>query len=172
MKNKYEVRGDITVIFLRRRNGEIIETIIDTVDLPIVMFFQGTWFATCDSRHHGIHYAGIKIQRVRYLLARILLDAPKGLVVDHKNHDTLDNRRSNIRIVTIAENGQNLKLCRSSTTGIRGVCYEKDTNGWRVYMQVGGKKYSKRCKTLKEAEISAIQARKDSMPFSQEAMGM
>lgn len=40
-------------------------------------------------------------------LHNLIMNAPKGLVIDHKNHDTLDNRRSNLRICTRAQNNQN-----------------------------------------------------------------
>lgn len=38
------------------------------------------------------------------LLHRFIMRTPKGMDTDHLNHDTLDNRRSNLRIVTRAQN--------------------------------------------------------------------
>ena len=40
-------------------------------------------------------------------LHRLVLDCPKGLVVDHINHNTLDNRKCNLRAITRAENYYN-----------------------------------------------------------------
>jgi HNH endonuclease len=59
-------------------------------------------------------------------LHRYLLDAPDGMVVDHINHNTLDNRRQNLRICTNQENNENRNgAYTTSKTGIRGVSVHK-----------------------------------------------
>ncbi len=53
---------------------------------------------------------------------RLIMDAPKGKYVDHRNHDTLDNRRANLRITTSSGNMMNRRGANvNSETGIRGV---------------------------------------------------
>lgn len=42
-------------------------------------------------------------------LHRYLMGCPKGKVVDHKDHNRLNNERSNLEIVTSAENNRNSK---------------------------------------------------------------
>lgn len=79
-------------------------------------------------------------------LHRLLMDFPKGLVVDHINHNSLDNRRCNLRIVTDIENKQNRK---DNSSGILGVDKHKDK--WRSQLQVKGKKYIKYYDTKEEA---------------------
>lgn len=54
-------------------------------------------------------------------MTRILLGAPKGCEVDHINHDTLDNRRENLRIVTHAQNIRNMKRKKPGRSGYKGV---------------------------------------------------
>lgn len=44
------------------------------------------------------------------LLHRYIVDCPKEMVVDHINHDTLDNRKNNLRICTFRENVNNRSL--------------------------------------------------------------
>lgn len=64
----------------------------------------------------------------------------KGEKVDHINHNTLDNRRSNLR-VTIDD--YNLKHRRSknknNSSGYRNVTFNKSTGKWLVQLQINGK---------------------------------
>lgn len=53
-------------------------------------------------------------------LHRFLLNAPKGIEVDHKNGDGLDNRKINIRLCTDAENSHNRKISKNKS-GYKGV---------------------------------------------------
>lgn len=56
----------------------------------------------------------------RYVpLARFVMNAQKGQIVDHKNRDPLDNRRCNLRFVTKRQNNLN-KKCNNGT-GFFGV---------------------------------------------------
>jgi hypothetical protein len=65
--------------------------------------------------------------------------------VDHKNREeTLDNRRSNLRITT-KQNAQNIGITKRNTSGFKGVVLEpagsneRTTNGWRARIRVGHK---------------------------------
>ncbi len=55
-------------------------------------------------------------------LHRFILNARPHEIIDHINHDGLDNRSANLRIVTNSENMQNRNGAnRNSKTGVRGV---------------------------------------------------
>jgi hypothetical protein len=54
-------------------------------------------------------------------LHRLVVDAPAGMHVDHKNHDTLDCRKSNLRVCTNAENRRNRKKNKNGRTPYKGV---------------------------------------------------
>lgn len=60
---------------------------------------------------------------------RLILNAQKGQLVDHINHNTLDNRKENLRICTSSENSQNRQRVwgRSSFKGVR---WHKGTGKW------------------------------------------
>jgi hypothetical protein len=107
MKNSYEIRGDITAIYLNQKDGTVLETLIDTSDLPIAQEFPMTWYAYWHNDSKTYYVKGNtpikKGKRTIILLHRWLTKAPKGKEVDHFNHNGLDNRRnSNLRIVTTA----------------------------------------------------------------------
>lgn len=62
---------------------------------------------------------------------RVVLAAVAGSYVDHINGDTLDNRRSNLRIVTHSQNQANRRLLQpNNTSGYRGVTYSKRRQKW------------------------------------------
>lgn len=72
----------------------------------------------CDSRWHSrvrkhtcyaVHSVVLGKLHRNVLLHRLILQAPVGSVIDHKNHNGLDNRRENIWLCTQLENGQNRK---------------------------------------------------------------
>jgi hypothetical protein len=100
-------------------------------------------------------------------LHRVITYCPVGLVVDHINHDTLDNRRSvNLRVVTNAQNKQNPGMQRNNTSGVRGV--SRHRNKWEARFYVDGKRFwVGSFLTLEEAEAALKKARSIHMPFFQ-----
>lgn len=76
-------------------------------------------------------------------LHRFLLDAPAGSEVDHRNGDTLDNRRANLRVCTRSENGRNLhRTCGLSK--YKGVHYDKRGGRWIAQIRIQGGRFRKR----------------------------
>ena len=64
---------------------------------------------------------------------RQLFDVPAGKVVDHINHNGLDNRRANLRIVTRAQNSwHNRKYRGDFTSQYKGVSWENGRGRWRA----------------------------------------
>jgi hypothetical protein len=75
-------------------------------------------------------------------LHRVLTRCPAGLMVDHINGDTLDNRPENLRICSHAENMRNRKIHKNNRSGFKGVYFAKDRNKWRAQIRSAGKKFT------------------------------
>lgn len=77
-----------------------------------------------------------------YPMHRILLGLKKydGHETDHINGNGLDNRRSNIRVCTPAENRRNVKKYLKSSSQYKGVYYSQKDRNWYARIQVNGKK--------------------------------
>lgn len=75
----------------------------------------------------------------KVLLHRVIMgrhhsrDIGKGEDVDHINHNSLDNRRENLRVTTHSQNLQNRNgPNKNNTSGYRGASFHKQTGKWRA----------------------------------------
>lgn len=89
----------------------------------------------------GIKYAGRRLDNKIVLLHRLIINAPKGLEVDHINGNGLDNRIENLRICTASENRKNHKLLKTNKSGFNGVSWSKQENKWVVCISLKNKTF-------------------------------
>lgn len=134
-------------IELNRRKGENFWVVIDLEDLERVINFPYTWFAKY-SATVGKYYAAAseyipEIQKARTVLLHQFImgveDSTREVNVDHKNHDTLDNRKENLRITNVTENCMNRRLSKANKSGYRNVSWSKDDGKWIVQLQINGR---------------------------------
>jgi hypothetical protein len=69
----------------------------------------------------------------------IISKTPLGKFTDHINGNGTDNRKYNLRICSSAENARNLPVNRRSTSGYKGVTWNKRTKNWRARIVFDGK---------------------------------
>lgn len=74
--------------------------------------------------------------RILYLMHREVITVPDGMVCDHINGNTLDNRRCNLRAVTQMQNVWNSQRDRDSQQPYKGVFRRKDTDKWRACITI------------------------------------
>ena len=96
---------------------------------------QHKWYAQF-SRKNGTYYAARKDKGTFTLMHREIMGMTKGdgIQVDHKNSDTLDNRRKNLRPATNSQNSMNRERPSNNTSGVKGVSYCKRNNRWAAYI--------------------------------------
>ena len=91
-------------------------------------------------------------------LHRYIMNPPEGMVVDHINHNRLDNRRENLRICSPQENSMNAGK-RHNSSGIMGVSWDKENNKWKAQIRINGRnKNLGRFNTIEEAAEARRQA--------------
>jgi len=70
---------------------------------------------------------------------RFLMGEPRGLQIDHWDHDTLNNRRYNLKVVTRSGNLMNRKGAnRNSNSGHRGVSLHTSTGKLQLRVTING----------------------------------
>ena len=71
---------------------------------------------------------------------KFTMDAKDDEVVDHINHDTLDNTKGNLRCIPWKNNSTNRKSRNSNNkSGYRNVSWSKNENKWLVQLQINKK---------------------------------
>lgn len=82
---------------------------------------------------------------------RLILNNPEEQV-DHISGDTLDNRKCNLRKVSLQDNMCNLRKKSNNTSGVRGISYNKAKNRWTVDFTYKKQRfYIKTFSTIEEA---------------------
>lgn len=87
---------------------------------------------------------------------RVVMGDPKGLLIDHKNHNTLDNRRCNLRICNSSQNAMHRKVRSSNKLGLKGVV--RNGSGFAAYVSINRKKMHLGTFPTKELAYEAHQA--------------
>ena len=82
-------------------------------------------------------------------------------LLDHIDTNRTNNRFSNLRIATKAQNGMNARIRKDNTTGVKGIVWEERCNGFQARIAIGRKSTTKRFSVnkfdSKEAALSAAQ---------------
>lgn len=133
--NEFIFKDDICKIILYASNGSIVtHAIIDREDFNKVKNLK--WHLS----HYG--YIVSSYERGKSLwLHRVLLGLGRNdPEVDHKNRNTLDNRKANLRLATSSQNSQNMAIGRSNTSGYKGVSWHKQSQKWESYLDLNCKR--------------------------------
>lgn len=113
--------------------------LVDNRDYPALN--QHKWYQNYQGYAvRGFYKNGKRQSIIR--MHRVIMDTPTGFVTDHINHDTLDNRRSNLRICTHAENIANSRPRKTPKSSLfKGVYIDKRRNTWNVELKFNNKRH-------------------------------
>lgn len=111
------------------------------------------WYAMkMYDRYYARRNVVIGNKKSYFLMHRFIIKAKVNQLVDHKNNNSLDNRKENLRTCSHSENMRNSKKRKQNTSGYKGVYFEKNKNIYSAEVKFGGKRvYRKRFKTGIEA---------------------
>lgn len=102
------------------------------------------------------HGTGIRMHRL--ILGLHITDE---IEVDHINHDTLDNRKQNLRLANRFQNCMNTRAPKNNTSGVKGVYKPKGYDKWIAQINANGMRhYIGAYKTFDEAVSARISAEK------------
>ncbi len=145
-KNRYEINGDITKILITQRNGNKYIALIDTKDLQRLIDNHFSVYIR-PNRNNQLPYPLMNKVKSRVngrntytsvQLNRFILNVTNDVVVDHINHDTLDNRKENLRAIEPTNNSTNRKTHnKNNKSGYRNVAVIDDK--FVVQLEINGK---------------------------------
>lgn len=78
-------------------------------------------------------------KRTMLKMHRLIMNAQPGEEVDHINHLTLDNRKSELRLCTGSQNQHNAGKRADNTSGYKGVAWHKNNQKWQAKIKLNGK---------------------------------
>ena len=116
--------------------------VVDDADYESVNSFN--WCAAWNNHtktFYAMSHMNLDGKRITVRMHRLILgiDNPK-IQGDHRNGDTLDNRRDNLRIASNSENGCNRKRRTDNSSGFKGVRFYIPNKKWLARIGIKGKR--------------------------------
>lgn len=134
------------IVHLKDRKGDKYEGLFDTEDFNKVTIDNLSWHTQWDSKTQSRYVKATKYlgkingknrSTTIYLHHLIMPLVGKGSMVDHINHNTLDNRKTNLRMTDDSRNTKNRRGANpNNKSGYRNVSW--NYNKWYVQLQIDG----------------------------------
>jgi len=120
-------------------------TLVDDEDFDKLVQ-MGSWYARyelCTKSYYAQRHTPMKNgKRTTISMHRVIMNTPSDMQTDHINHNTLDNRKQNLRVCTRAENQHNTKLRKNTSSKYKGVSWDKIHRKWKAQIQINEKRIS------------------------------
>lgn len=109
--------------------------LIDAADAPLVAGYR--W--QVEKRKHtnyAVALSGSRTARTKTYLHRLIMQAKPGELIDHRNHNGLDDQRDNLRRLTTSANAANVPKRRAGSSQYKGVGWDARRACWRARITV------------------------------------
>ena len=127
------------IIIESRKHGKFT-ALIDEEDWDKVKDYKWRIDKPSSRPRYGPYVIGYNKQlKKEGKLHRVIMDAPKGMLVDHIDGDGLNNTKQNLRLCTHKENQRNKKANYNNPTGFKGVKVHGNKYRARLSYKIGGK---------------------------------
>ena len=155
-KNEITVKDGIATMFLYDTYGnKKAETIFDAEDVDRVCKYK--WHI---KENDG--YVSTRIKGKAIKLHQFIMESSSSDLVDHKNRDKTNNRRSNLRFATKAQNAWNSKIRYDNSSGVRGVSWCTRISKWSASITVNKKQiFLGNFSSIEDAKTKRLDAEKE-----------
>ncbi len=111
--------------------------LVDNEDYEFLMQFK--WYARFDKKgnyFYAVRSLKINGKQTTILMHRVIMGVIDSKIhIDHVNHNTLYNCKSNLRVATTSQNQANRRSQKNSTSKYKGISWHKRDNNWQVSIQ-------------------------------------
>lgn len=101
-------------------------------------FCRFAWHALWNPRGKTFYASRKDSANKSHYMHREIMMAPVGVLVDHRDHNGLNNRRYNLRLASHSQNQFNHRTHAVNSSGTKGVHFVASRNKWAAYISAEG----------------------------------
>jgi hypothetical protein len=94
---------------------------------------SGKIYPKCDTKRGGV--------KIKKFMHTMIMNPPKGMMVDHIDGNPMNNRRSNLRVCTKGQNLLNKGMTGLNKSGVKGVSIHRASGKWEAKCSRGRERF-------------------------------